>query len=249
MNFENMQIDKVNLVIKHTSAYRSWDAKNRKDHIIGIAFSGDEIHDFGYKKFTIGENCIFFLNQKDDFKAYANEFATSYSIHFTTNEEVTTDSFCIKVNNMDEMITLFEKIDRQNRVKENQHYNLYSNIYKLFGMFNDICAKKYAPTDLRMVGAKEYIDLNFTDKNCLEDAYNLVNVSRRHFDRLFKSIFNVTPSRYIILKKVQFAQKLLKTQGLSIEEISSMCGFSDVYYFSKVFKAETGLTPSSYRHF
>ena len=129
MDFKNIKIDNVHLVIKHTSTYRSWEAINRKDHIIGIAFSGDEVHDFGYKKFTIGKDCIFFLNQKDDFKAYANEFATSYSIHFTTNEEISTDSFCIKVNSMEEIITLFEKIDKQNRVKENQHYNLYLPFY------------------------------------------------------------------------------------------------------------------------
>ena len=47
-------------------------------------------------------------------------------------------------------------------------------------------------------------------------------------------------------------EKLLKTLDetharLSVSEIASLCGFSDLFYFSRSFRGKTGLTPSEYR--
>ncbi|MBO4594899.1 MAG: AraC family transcriptional regulator, partial [Clostridia bacterium] len=39
------------------------------------------------------------------------------------------------------------------------------------------------------------------------------------------------------------AQTLLKLKYLSVTEIAEICGFSDVYYFCKVFKSKVGLSP------
>ena len=68
-----------------------------------------------------------------------------------------------------------------------------------------------------------------------------------NFAELFKLHFHQTPSRYITLQKLEYAKQLLATPHLSVMEISELCGFSDVYYFSKVFKAQTNQTPSAYR--
>jgi stage V sporulation protein D (sporulation-specific penicillin-binding protein) len=45
----------------------------------------------------------------------------------------------------------------------------------------------------------------------------------------------------------ELAKKLLGTKELSLAEISAVSGFADVYYFSKLFKKETGLSPTEYR--
>ena len=72
-------------------------------------------------------------------------------------------------------------------------------------------------------------------------------LSRRQFDELFKKRFHKTPARYIMLEKIEYAKQLLQMPHLSIMEVAERCGFSDVYYFSKVFKKETGTTPTSFR--
>lgn len=248
MRFEDLKADNISLVVKYKSSLSSWEAKQRNDHIIGIAFSGSELHDLGYKQFSIGENCIYFLNQKDDFYVHTDDSALCHSIHFTTIEPVETDSFCIKLNNTDEIVRLIEKIDRQSKISTNGSHRLFSDFYKLCAVFNDVFSKKYHPCDPRMITAREYIDLNFTEPDCPENACRTSGLSYRHFCSLFKTVFNITPSRYITVKKIQLAKTLLKTPAVSVEEISRLCGFNDVYYFSKVFKSETGITPSAFRH-
>jgi len=226
---------------------KEWEAKNRKDHIIGIAFDGDELHDFGYQKFSIEENCIFYLNQKDDFSVSVRQPSLSYSVHFTTEEPIETDSFCIKVKHSAEIVQLLQKIDRQYKISTAGTSWLLSDCYRLCAVFHEICQKKYSPTDPRMVQARELLDLNFKNTDCLKECYEQSNLSRRHFDQLFKQEFYVTPARYITAKRIGLAKQLLQAPNLKIEEIAQICGFSDVYYFSKVFKQETSHTPSGYK--
>lgn len=42
-------------------------------------------------------------------------------------------------------------------------------------------------------------------------------------------------------------KRLLKNGKLGIADIAENAGFSDLYYFSRKFKAETGMTPTEYR--
>jgi AraC-like DNA-binding protein len=89
--------------------------------------------------------------------------------------------------------------------------------------------------------------LHFREQDCLAALYQSERISRRQFDELFKKRFDTTPARYITLQKIEYAKQLLGMPHLSIMEVAERSGFSDVYYFSKVFKKETGSTPSAFR--
>lgn len=91
------------------------------------------------------------------------------------------------------------------------------------------------------------MDLHFKDADCLEATAEISQISRRRFNELFKRQFDVTPNTYILQRKVEFAKRMLKLDELSVTDIAELCGFCDVYYFSKVFKKEIGTTPSAYR--
>ncbi len=88
---------------------------------------------------------------------------------------------------------------------------------------------------------------NFNEKNCLCKAIEISGLGERRFNDLFKISFGVTPNRYIILTRVEFAKTLLGSGYLSISEIAEKSGFSDIYYFSKLFKKEVGVSPSEWK--
>ena len=52
---------------------------------------------------------------------------------------------------------------------------------------------------------------------------------------------------YILDLRMNHAQKLLRTSNLSISEISTQCGFDDVFYFSRLYKSKIGISPSAER--
>ncbi|MBQ4145317.1 MAG: helix-turn-helix transcriptional regulator, partial [Clostridia bacterium] len=72
-------------------------------------------------------------------------------------------------------------------------------------------------------------------------------VSNNRLYECFHLCFNQTINGYITGKRIEKSVSLLMDEKLSIEEVAKESGFSDVSYFYKVFKKETGQTPKSYR--
>jgi AraC-like DNA-binding protein len=63
----------------------------------------------------------------------------------------------------------------------------------------------------------------------------------------FKYIFDKTVRDFIISKRIEKSQNLLLSSDDSIATISSRMGFDSPSYFTKIFKAHLGLTPSEFR--
>jgi AraC-like DNA-binding protein len=68
-----------------------------------------------------------------------------------------------------------------------------------------------------------------------------------HLSRKFKEETNMTLTAFQQTLRMKQAKHLLKAENLSVEEIAFMIGYDDPSYFARVFKKETGRTPSQYR--
>lgn len=93
----------------------------------------------------------------------------------------------------------------------------------------------------------KYIEENLTDDLSIEKLCHHFNVSKNRLYECFHLCFNQTINGYITGKRIEKSVSLLMDEKLSIEEVAKESGFSDVSYFYKVFKKETGQTPKSYR--
>ena len=244
MNFQELRIKDVHGVVIYDTNMKHWVAQNRKDHIVGIKLDGSALHTFKDDEFVISRNCIYFLNQKDDYSVKVYESGKAFSIHFTTYEEIDTHSFCIPLQVCDEFVSILEKAKIAQDTNDN--LTIMSLSYLFCAKLEYLRQKKYFPKDKRMIAAKKYIDLNYKEKNCLNSVISDSNLSFRRFGELFKENFFITPNRYIIHRRVEHAKTLLVSGLFTVEQIAEMCGFSDVYYFSKVFKKLTGIAPSKW---
>ena len=56
----------------------------------------------------------------------------------------------------------------------------------------------------------------------------------------------MSPVRFVTKMRIDYAKELLAANRRSVSEIAEMCGFSNAYYFSNVFKKQTGFSPSQY---
>ena len=80
----------------------------------------------------------------------------------------------------------------------------------------------------------------------LSDILSESGYSKDHIRRKFREELGMTPGDYLKTLRIEYAKKLLSQKEflhLSISDISSMCGYYDEHYFSKVFRSETGLSP------
>ena len=72
-------------------------------------------------------------------------------------------------------------------------------------------------------------------------------MSTSWFIRNFKLYTGSTPLNYILNIRISNAQSLLENTKYNITEIASITGYDNPLYFSRLFKKQTGLSPSEYR--
>ncbi|MEG0616884.1 MAG: helix-turn-helix domain-containing protein [Oscillospiraceae bacterium] len=95
--------------------------------------------------------------------------------------------------------------------------------------------------------AKQYVHENADKRIMLQDVANYVNISPSYLSALFKKEYKANFIDYINQTKMERACELIREGKYRIYEISYMLSFENAYYFTKVFKRHTGLTPTEYQ--
>jgi len=94
----------------------------------------------------------------------------------------------------------------------------------------------------------EYIMESLEGNPTVERMAAVVHLSPYHFARQFKAATGLPPHQYVIARRVERAQQLLRTDGeLGLVEVALLVGFSDQSKFSLHFKRIVGVTPRQFR--
>jgi len=94
-----------------------------------------------------------------------------------------------------------------------------------------------------------YIDQHFTERLRVSQAARETGMSLSSFERAFKRETGVTFSRYVNKLRISKAQKMLKDNNLSMNQIAFDCGFTNQYHFTRMFKKIMRTPPKSYRRY
>ncbi|WP_233509715.1 substrate-binding domain-containing protein [Pedobacter chinensis] len=81
----------------------------------------------------------------------------------------------------------------------------------------------------------------------VEDLCRSIGISRIQLYRKVKALLNCSISDYILNRRLKKAKYYLSNEDHTIAEVSYMVGISSATYFSTVFKARYGTTPSEFR--
>ena len=77
---------------------------------------------------------------------------------------------------------------------------------------------------------------------------DITGLNRSYLPSLFHKETGITISDYIMSKKMEAAENMLKYSDYSLTEISEFLNFSSYSYLAKLFKEKNGLTPKAYRN-
>lgn len=81
----------------------------------------------------------------------------------------------------------------------------------------------------------------------VEDLAAHARMSRRNFTRRFAEVTGTTPARWVLVRRLDEARRLLETTTWPIARIAEACGFSSAVTFRQNFVAAYSTTPTSYR--
>ncbi len=122
----------------------------------------------------------------------------------------------------------------------------YENIRKI----NNLNFRKHSTRNenfRRILRSVEFMNDSLNGEITLEKLAVSANLSKYHYLRLFKNIYNVTPLEYLSIRRVLKAKELLKETDLSITDISYGLGFKNLSHLSFEFRKRTGITMREFR--
>ena len=89
---------------------------------------------------------------------------------------------------------------------------------------------------------------NIDDEIAMENIAEELHVSYAWFRKAFKMYTGIAPHQYLLQLKIEKAKMLLGDHSTSIKEIAFNLNFNSAYYFSKLFKEKTGVSPARFRN-
>lgn len=128
--------------------------------------------------------------------------------------------------------------------------NLLSSIIILVSRITN-AADKPAPesvSPMLIKNTKNYIDRYYSSDLNLSTLAKNFYISKDYLSHVFKNETGFSPIKYLMIRRVEEAKKLLTASDFTVNEISSAVGYDDPNYFSVIFKKLTGFSPLQYRN-
>ncbi|MHC1748921.1 MAG: response regulator [Cellulosilyticaceae bacterium] len=93
----------------------------------------------------------------------------------------------------------------------------------------------------------EYINKNFTNTISFQQICSTYSINPSYLSQLFKKEIGMTSTDYITQLRINYAKDLLCKTNLLVSEISQKVGYEQYFYFAKLFKKVTTMSPKQYR--
>ncbi len=93
----------------------------------------------------------------------------------------------------------------------------------------------------------ELIEANIEQPLTPAELADLVGISKRQLERLFRRYLNTTPARYYLTLRLETARRMLEKSSMKIIDVAVACGFKSAGHFSSRYYSSFGVTPRDSR--
>ncbi len=233
----------------------------RVDHHLLYIASGECKVVLGGKVHTARAGSVVFYRpgERQEYYFEPNLNSVSYYIHFTGRDAEKIlrslglwDGHIYEAEKSAELEELFLYMHREYSLLQTAHEQITSGLLlALLGVAARGVGMVAAQIDekkqekLRRAIERMYADMD--KKLSIEALARECNFSLSYFAHLFRAAMGVSPHTYLSRLRIERAKNMLLNTESTVLEIALATGFSDQNYFSRFFKAQTGVAPSAYR--
>ncbi len=238
--------------------------KGRIDFQLIYIHSGCGFFDFGDGKecsIDAGNIVIYRPDEMQKYTYYGNDKPIIYWIHFTGSDIYTLfekygidlSKRVITVGCSAEYVLLFNKIILELQLKRDNYAEctalLFGQLLIAMGRVTTNDEHSSIVTDkLSIESAANYFHEHFHDQISIDKYLEEKNINTNTFFRKFKTYTGLSPLQYLLDIRLSNAKSLLKNADYTISEISSIVGYDNPLYFSRLFHKHVGMSPREYRN-
>ena len=214
--------------------------------------SGEVITHFNKEVYHIKPGMVYIIPKSENADYYIERTIPGdcIDIFFDTDISLGQDLFLLDFNENIKILNLFQKIYKLWLTKYNGYYfKCMSAVYEILYEILLKC-EQYSPKSkyIKLEPGIEYIHNNLYNDIDYKMPAEICGISYTYFKKLFIEKFGVPPVRYVNNMRLERSKELLLTNKYSIAEIAKMCGFENIYYFSKKFKEKYQSSPTAYEN-
>ena len=238
---------------------------------LAILFThGSGIHEVDFSVYDVKPGALFFLNPgqthhwelSPDTKGYiffhTREF---YELQYTNNTLSrfpfyysihSNPCLYLDVEHSEKITTLFKQVYKENhsvnKLKELLLTNLLSFIYveatRLYKSNNQVPGNNAYYIKFRRF--EELAEQHFREEKSPAQYASMLAMTAKHLNRITQAVTGKTATDVILDRVLLEAKKEMVLQRGSLSQIADALGYNDYAYFSRLFKAKTGETPSRF---
>lgn len=204
-------------------------------------------------KYTVQQGDLVYIPPGCERRAHTFEYdlmqAISFNFHWhEPNNEVRLPFQIVTKNMFTKEINDLLREHKQIWMNKQPFYQIQSRaVFELIlhRLLTNYYRKTTVQLDSRVKKAMAYIDEHYNKPITIRQLAEMNDLHAVYFGRLFKQQTGFSYKEYLNRIRINNAEMMLASGEASVTEAAELCGFSDVSYFSNLFKALKGYSPST----
>lgn len=242
----------------------SWGPAIKEHYKIHYIHKGRGIFKIGDNTYSLKEGQGFLLSpnivsyyKADEKEPWSYSWVAFNGLNaeaYLRRANLTSDNPIFQYDKDDKVSSCFEGMLKAIRIEKSNDLRLQSLLYLFFAIIIDEAVlspshDEFAVNKNMYINkAIDFIQINYSQKLKISEIAEYINLDRKYFSTLFKSIVGVTLQDYLIHFRINKAKQLMNDSDLSIGDISRSVGYDNPLIFSKIFKKISGVSPSQFRN-
>jgi AraC-like DNA-binding protein len=228
---------------------------NRKRTGLIFAEQGQLVYEMNNERFLSDQNHALLLPYGSTYTIKSIDHSVSLLIDFIAEDyaDDQTKIVAFKLSASDMFFMSFHQLDNIWTFKKNAYkLKCMAGLYNLMSKISDMDALSYTPSyKFAQINASiKYLESNYNNPNLTNELLaEQSNISVVYFRKLFTDKYGISPMKYVINKRIEKAQEMLKGNVSTITGIAEAVGFKCNNNFSRSFKNMTGYSPQEYRKY
>ncbi|NNT72996.1 helix-turn-helix domain-containing protein [Flavobacterium sp. IMCC34852] len=261
----------INTFKNHLKAHSFIEKPHRHNFYLLVLFTnGNGTHEIDFTRYDIKPGSLFVLQPGQihnwqlsaDIEGYIFFYSQEvYNLYFG-NKKIEDYPFYQSVMNQPEIVFEIEELKLllpyfDLMVTESQS-NTQRKEEKLLNLLDCIhieISRKYLSTENHKTHSYNYkihrleqlLEQYFQTQKSPSFYADKMNITLKHLNRICKDILNQTVTELITNRVILEAKRLLTNASKTVNQVADNLGFDNYSYFTRLFKKQTGITPSEFR--
>ena len=246
----NINLQNLLSIYTYRSERKSWTSKNQRSvSVVSYQVDGHYNHTFPFGVLEVKKDCVFTINPNDPY--LVERLTEGSSICFTFTSETPISTELIDCSSDPRFLILFRKLLKyKNLSDESTYYKALSVAYEILALITEKRNAGYYQESKNkpFIELRDYLAENFGDSALnLKELSEKYGFSDKYFRDRFRELFGSTPTQYLIGLRLNEAARLLGGGTHTVSEVAEQVGFSDIYYFSRLFKKRFNSSPTGFK--